>query len=270
MSTAASVPETRGPRRRRRDRDAPRRRRAAAHSRLVRPLPPRRRVQPLPGARLPARPHAPSRAHRRRRLRQRPRPGVVQPRPGIDLQGPRARARPATCSPRPSSRARAAVASRSSSASPSRSSRARPPWVRSSAARTGSTASSATGPSVAKYTRATLLALSAGLATVGALVLVVAGSELGSALADNGWSDVLGTVWSIGRWPLGAALVVGAAALLFETLAQPLPARAELARLRLRPLASSCGSRSPASSPATSRSRRTSARPTARSPASSA
>ena len=71
-------------------------------------------------------------------------------------------------------------------------------------------------PSVAKYTRAALLALSAGVLSVGALVLVVAGSELGSALADNGWSDVLGTIWSIGRWPLGAALVITAAALLFE------------------------------------------------------
>jgi YihY family inner membrane protein len=71
-------------------------------------------------------------------------------------------------------------------------------------------------PSVAKYTRATLLALSAGLAMVGALVLVVAGSELQSALADNGWTDALGTIWSIGRWPLGALLVVAAAALLFE------------------------------------------------------
>jgi uncharacterized BrkB/YihY/UPF0761 family membrane protein len=71
-------------------------------------------------------------------------------------------------------------------------------------------------PSVAKYTRATLLALSAGLASVGALVLVVAGSELGGALANEGWSDALGTAWSIGRWPLGAILVAAAAALLFE------------------------------------------------------
>ena len=71
-------------------------------------------------------------------------------------------------------------------------------------------------PSVAKYTRATLLALTAGVATVGALVLVVAGSELRGALTSNGWSDVLGTIWAIGRWPLGAMLVVGAAALLFE------------------------------------------------------
>jgi YihY family inner membrane protein len=71
-------------------------------------------------------------------------------------------------------------------------------------------------PSVAKYTRATLLALSAGVATIGALVLTVAGSELGSALTNEGLSDALGTVWSLARWPLGAILVAGAAALLFE------------------------------------------------------
>lgn len=71
-------------------------------------------------------------------------------------------------------------------------------------------------PSVAKYTRATLLALSAGVAMVGALILVVAGSELRSALTDNGWSDTLGTIWSIARWPIGAVMVAAAAALLLE------------------------------------------------------
>ncbi|MDQ2676791.1 MAG: YihY/virulence factor BrkB family protein [Actinomycetota bacterium] len=71
-------------------------------------------------------------------------------------------------------------------------------------------------PSVAKYTRAALLAASAGAATVGAFVLVVAGSEVGTALTDEGLSDALGTAWSILRWPLGAILVVAAAALLFE------------------------------------------------------
>ena len=71
-------------------------------------------------------------------------------------------------------------------------------------------------PSVAKYVRATLLALSAGVAMLGALILVVAGSELRSALTEAGLSDVLGTVWSIVRWPLGAILVAAAAALLFE------------------------------------------------------
>jgi YihY family inner membrane protein len=71
-------------------------------------------------------------------------------------------------------------------------------------------------PSVAKYTRATILAVTAGVLSVGALILVVAGSELRTALTDNGWSDTVGTIWSIGRWPLGAGLVIGAAALLFE------------------------------------------------------
>lgn len=71
-------------------------------------------------------------------------------------------------------------------------------------------------PSVAKYVRATLLALTAGIATVGALVLTVAGSELGGALTDHAWSETLGKVWSIVRWPLGAGLVAAAAALLFE------------------------------------------------------
>jgi YihY family inner membrane protein len=81
-------------------------------------------------------------------------------------------------------------------------------------------------PSIAKYLRATILALTAGVATVGALVFVLAGSELGKALTDQGWSDALGTIWSVARWPLGAILVAGAAALLFEkspNRAQPEP-----------------------------------------------
>ncbi len=36
-------------------------------------------------------------------------------------------------------------------------------------------------PALAKYTRATLLALTAGIATLAALTLVVAGSEIGDA-----------------------------------------------------------------------------------------
>jgi YihY family inner membrane protein len=71
-------------------------------------------------------------------------------------------------------------------------------------------------PSIAKYFRATLLALSAGVATVAALIATVAGSELGSALTDEGLSNALSNVWSILRWPLGAFLVAAAAALLFE------------------------------------------------------
>ena len=73
-------------------------------------------------------------------------------------------------------------------------------------------------PTLAKYTRATLLALTAGVASVLALVLMVAGSEIGAAAKDvTGWSSTLDTAWSVGRWPLGGLLVAGAIALLFVT-----------------------------------------------------
>jgi YihY family inner membrane protein len=72
-------------------------------------------------------------------------------------------------------------------------------------------------PSLAKYTRATLLALTAGVASVLALVLLVAGGEIGAAVKDvTGWTSALDTAWSVGRWPLGALLVAGAVALLFR------------------------------------------------------
>ena len=72
-------------------------------------------------------------------------------------------------------------------------------------------------PSVRKYLVAIGLALTAGLATVSAFVLVVFGSEIGDAVGTvEGWSDVAETTWSILRWPIGAALVGGAVALLFR------------------------------------------------------
>jgi YihY family inner membrane protein len=72
-------------------------------------------------------------------------------------------------------------------------------------------------PAVQKYVLATLLACSAGLATVAAFVLLVPGSALGDSLKEvTGWSDALDTAWSIGRWLLGAALVAAAVAVLFK------------------------------------------------------
>ncbi len=72
-------------------------------------------------------------------------------------------------------------------------------------------------PTLAKYTRAAILAATAGLATILALVILVAGREIGDAVKDvTGLSDTVDTVWNIARWPLSAALVVGAIALLFE------------------------------------------------------
>jgi YihY family inner membrane protein len=72
-------------------------------------------------------------------------------------------------------------------------------------------------PAVRKYAVATGLALSAGLATVLAFVLLVFGSELGDAVQSaEGWSDGLRATWSVARWVLGAALVGGAVTLLFK------------------------------------------------------
>lgn len=72
-------------------------------------------------------------------------------------------------------------------------------------------------PTLAKYTRATALALTAGIATLLALVLLVAGDDIRTAANDViGWSETLDTAWAVGRWPLGALLVAGAVTLLFK------------------------------------------------------
>lgn len=72
-------------------------------------------------------------------------------------------------------------------------------------------------PILAKYTRAAILAATAGTTAILALVILVAGGELGDAVKDvTGLSDTVDTVWGIARWPLAAVLVVVAIALLFE------------------------------------------------------
>ena len=72
-------------------------------------------------------------------------------------------------------------------------------------------------PPLRKYGLATLLAMTAGVATILSFLLLVPGEALGGALKGvTGWSDSLDTAWSVGRWPLGAALVAFAVALLFN------------------------------------------------------
>jgi YihY family inner membrane protein len=72
-------------------------------------------------------------------------------------------------------------------------------------------------PTPAKYIRATALALTAGVASILALVLMVAGGEIGTAAKEvTGWNETLDTAWAVGRWPLGGLLVAGAVALLFK------------------------------------------------------
>ena len=68
-------------------------------------------------------------------------------------------------------------------------------------------------PFVHKYLNAALLAATAGsLALLSFAVLVG-----GSAIRDSvGWGDRIDDVWTIARWPVGAALAIGAIALLFE------------------------------------------------------
>jgi YihY family inner membrane protein len=72
-------------------------------------------------------------------------------------------------------------------------------------------------PTVRKYGLALGLALSAGVATAVAFVVLVPGAALGSALKDaTGWGEGLDLAWAIGRWLLGAVLVAAAVAMLFR------------------------------------------------------
>jgi uncharacterized BrkB/YihY/UPF0761 family membrane protein len=86
-------------------------------------------------------------------------------------------------------------------------------------------------PALRKYTLATILGATAGLAAAAAFVLLVPGRALGDALAEvTGWSQTLETLWSVGRWILGGALVAVAAAVVFKlSPARPQPAFSWLA-----------------------------------------
>lgn len=67
-------------------------------------------------------------------------------------------------------------------------------------------------PTREKYTRAFVLALTAGLAIAVAFVLLT----FGRSLADSADSDTAETSWRLLRWPVGLALLVGGVALLFR------------------------------------------------------
>ena len=71
-------------------------------------------------------------------------------------------------------------------------------------------------PTLLKYTMGFVLAISAGLLTVVAFIVFVAGSAAGQAAQATGISKSVITVWTIARWPLGIVAVVVAFALLFK------------------------------------------------------
>jgi YihY family inner membrane protein len=67
-------------------------------------------------------------------------------------------------------------------------------------------------PSVQKYTRATLMALSAGTLMVAYLLIIGSGQAINSSIGNATWERT----WSILRWPLGTALLAAAFALIFK------------------------------------------------------
>lgn len=62
-------------------------------------------------------------------------------------------------------------------------------------------------PALKKYTRALLMALTAGLLLQLGFVVIIAGDALGESLAAAyGWGDTVQTWWTIGNWPVGVIL----------------------------------------------------------------
>jgi YihY family inner membrane protein len=72
-------------------------------------------------------------------------------------------------------------------------------------------------PSVAKYTRATILMLVAGLPALFGFLLLVAGRPFGDAAERHwGWEGEMRVAWDFIRWPLSLVLTVIAVGLLFR------------------------------------------------------
>jgi YihY family inner membrane protein len=67
-------------------------------------------------------------------------------------------------------------------------------------------------PSLQKYGRAFLLAVTAGAASAAGVLLLVLGRPIEKALDDG----VLGTVWAVARWPLALILITVAATALLK------------------------------------------------------
>jgi YihY family inner membrane protein len=72
-------------------------------------------------------------------------------------------------------------------------------------------------PAMAKYARATVLALCAGLPALVGFVILVAGGPIGASLHHRlHWPQWAGDVWSVARWPLSLVLTVLAVTVIFR------------------------------------------------------
>lgn len=72
-------------------------------------------------------------------------------------------------------------------------------------------------PAMAKYTRAAILAVVAGLPALAGFLLLVGGKAAGDSVAGQlGWGHGPRLIWDVVRWPLSLALTVVAVGLLFR------------------------------------------------------
>jgi YihY family inner membrane protein len=68
-------------------------------------------------------------------------------------------------------------------------------------------------PTKEKYSRAAVLAVTAGILSLLGFIVLVAGGAIASAF---GWSESATTVWNVVRWPLGLLLALGSYTVIFE------------------------------------------------------
>ena len=68
-------------------------------------------------------------------------------------------------------------------------------------------------PFLAKYLRALLLALTAGVLALFSLIVLVGGAAIRDSVD---WSESFDAVWRVARWPLGLVCALASVALLFE------------------------------------------------------
>ena len=72
-------------------------------------------------------------------------------------------------------------------------------------------------PTKEKYTRAAVLAVTAGIPSLLGFAVLVAGGAIGSALVSTfGLGDGATAIWNVLRWPLGLLLVLGSYTVIFE------------------------------------------------------
>jgi YihY family inner membrane protein len=71
-------------------------------------------------------------------------------------------------------------------------------------------------PFIKKYGVAFLLAVTAGVLSVIAFVLFIAGGAIATSGPSAGWSDTLVSIWQVIRWPLGVVLMIVAIAMILR------------------------------------------------------